>query len=141
MLKRVPGILSVLFEGDQRKGNTHFEPAFCPATNPPKAPPSIAPAKKTRPIITTITQNGTPQNLVFLITALMLIPAFAWWMQYRVKHGRPALIPNSVWQSRSFTAICLCVFFMWGAFNGVEQVFTLYLQYCQKVQTMPTTLA
>ncbi|KAM0551285.1 hypothetical protein ACHAPJ_008388 [Fusarium lateritium] len=44
-----------------------------------------------------------PANIALLTTALVLLAAFPFWMDYQVKHGKPALIPNSLWRNWSFT--------------------------------------
>ncbi|KAI9722833.1 MAG: hypothetical protein M1828_004399 [Chrysothrix sp. TS-e1954] len=71
-------------------------------------------------ITTKASDIGEPQNIVMLVTAVALMPAFGWWMHTQAKRGKPVLIPNSV-----------C---------GLEQVFTLYLQYVQLLSPIQTSL-
>ena len=66
-----------------------------------------------------------PQNIALLIVSAVLIAAFPFWMNYQTKHGRPALIPNSLWKNASFTSVCISVFFCWAALNGIEYFTTL----------------
>jgi MFS family permease len=65
------------------------------------------------------------QNIVLLIVSVAMLSAFPWWMNYQDKRGRPALIPNRLWRSSSFTSICVSVFFCWAALNGIEYFTTL----------------
>lgn len=61
-----------------------------------------------------------PENLAMLILSLVLITAFAFWMQRRERHGKPALIPNSMWKKRTFTSICLMLLLSYALVVGME---------------------
>ncbi|KAM0432041.1 hypothetical protein ACHAQK_009957 [Fusarium lateritium] len=66
-----------------------------------------------------------PANIALLTIAIVLLAAFPFWMDYQVKHGKPALIPNSLWKNRSFTSVCIAVFLCWASLNGIEYFTTL----------------
>ncbi|KFX98275.1 hypothetical protein V490_02376 [Pseudogymnoascus sp. VKM F-3557] len=51
-----------------------------------------------------------PATIVLLCLAAILMPMFAFWMNLQEKHGRPALIPNSMWRNKAFTCMCLMHF-------------------------------
>jgi hypothetical protein len=54
-----------------------------------------------------------------------MIPAFLGWMKWREKTGKPALIPNSLWQNTAFSSICIMVLFSWAVLNGMETILSL----------------
>jgi MFS family permease len=66
-----------------------------------------------------------PQNIALLVLSVALLAAFPFWMDIQVKRGRPALIPNKVWRSWSFTSICIAVFLCWASLTGLEYFTTL----------------
>ena len=53
---------------------------------------------------------------------------------------RPALIPNKLWRTKSFTTICLNVFLIWGAFNAFEQILSFFFQDAQRLSALQTAL-
>lgn len=55
-----------------------------------------------------------PTTISLVVLAILLIPAFALWVQRQERLGRPAIIPNSIWRNRVFTSICIDVFLLWG---------------------------
>lgn len=65
------------------------------------------------------------ENIALLSVSLVLLGAFPFWMDYQVKHGRPALIPNKLWHNSSFTSVCVAVFLCWASLNGIEYFTTL----------------
>ncbi|EON65456.1 hypothetical protein W97_04694 [Coniosporium apollinis CBS 100218] len=81
-----------------------------------------------------------PTNIALLTTAILLVPAFILWVGRQERLNRPALIPNSLWRNRVFTAICIAVFLTWGAFNAVENILTFYFQYVQQISAIQTSL-
>ncbi|KAF2473410.1 uncharacterized protein BDR25DRAFT_218761 [Lindgomyces ingoldianus] len=99
-------------------------------------------------ITSSVSEIRTPTNIGLLSASLILLPIFALWMHYATNHNLPALIPNSLWSSRIFTSVCLNVFFIWGAFNSVEQYLNFYFQNLQNtsvlysgIQFLPTCIA
>lgn len=66
-----------------------------------------------------------PQNLALLAVSVALLAGFPFWMNFQVKRGCPALIPNKVWRNWAFTSICVAVFLCWASLNGIEYFTTL----------------
>ena len=66
-----------------------------------------------------------PGNIAMLSIALILFPAFVYWMQRQENRGKPAIIPNSIWKNTAFTCSCISVFLTWGAFNPFGYFTTL----------------
>jgi len=81
-----------------------------------------------------------PSSIVLLTSAILLIPAFIYWVGRQEKLGRPAIIPNSLWRNRTFTTICVAVFFTWGSFNALETIMTFYFQDVQKYSATQTSI-
>lgn len=65
------------------------------------------------------------QNIVLLIVSVLLLVAFPFYMSYRVRVQRPAIIPNRLWRNAPFAASCIAVFFCWAAFNAFQYFSTL----------------
>jgi nitrate/nitrite transporter NarK len=68
------------------------------------------------------------------------MPAFAGWVNRQERRKRPALIPNSLWDNKVFTSICINVFLIWGAFNAFEQIVNLFFQEVQGLSALETAL-
>ncbi|EEU37827.1 uncharacterized protein NECHADRAFT_88283 [Fusarium vanettenii 77-13-4] len=79
-------------------------------------------------------------NIVLLTTAIILLIAFPFWMNYQVKRGKPALIPNDLWRNRSFTSVCIAVFLCWASLNGIEYFTTLYFQKVEGLSALQSSL-
>ncbi|KAL4863704.1 major facilitator superfamily domain-containing protein [Aspergillus spectabilis] len=60
------------------------------------------------------TSISRAENISFLVLSFILIVAFITWEHLQEKHGRPALIPNSIWKNPTFTSTCLLGFFGWA---------------------------
>lgn len=65
------------------------------------------------------------ENIALLSVSVALLAAFPFWMDFQVKKGRPALIPNKMWRNWSFTSVCVAVFLCWASLNGIEYFTTL----------------
>ncbi|KAJ6121051.1 hypothetical protein N7523_005331 [Penicillium sp. IBT 18751x] len=74
------------------------------------------------------------ENIAMLCIAVACIPAFMWWMSWREKNGKSALIPNSLWKNTAFASICLMVLLTWAVLNGTETILSLFFQ---EVQDLP----
>ena len=59
-------------------------------------------------------------QIVLLVIGILSAPAFVYWMHLRVKHNRPALIPNHLWRNAAFTSICIMILFMSAVSNSME---------------------
>lgn len=65
------------------------------------------------------------QNIVLLAVSVLGFVAFPFYMSYRERHRKPAIIPNRLWRNAPFTSICIAVFFCWAAFNAFQYFSTL----------------
>jgi len=81
-----------------------------------------------------------PSTIALLCTSIALIPAFILWVGRQERLSRPAIIPNSLWRNRVFTAICVNVFITWGSFNALENVLALFMQYVQRISPTQTSI-
>ncbi|KAJ5919435.1 hypothetical protein N7466_010378 [Penicillium verhagenii] len=79
-------------------------------------------------------------NITLLCVALALIPAFWCWMQWRERSGRPALIPNSLWNNTAFASICVMVLLSWAVLNGMETIMSLFFQEVQRLSAIQAAL-
>lgn len=61
-----------------------------------------------------------PYIIVLFAVSIVLLPTFVLWVGWQEKHGRPALIPNSLWKNRLFSATCIIVFFTWAELNALQ---------------------
>jgi hypothetical protein len=55
-----------------------------------------------------------------LATSLVLLIAFPFWMSYRERHGKPALIPNTLWKNVSFASTCVILAMSNGVIIAME---------------------
>jgi hypothetical protein len=80
-------------------------------------------------VYSTITDSpsniSTPENIVLLCAAGIMIPVFWIWMNWREKNGKPALIPNSLWKNTAFASVCIMVLLSWAVLNGMETILSL----------------
>ena len=81
-----------------------------------------------------------PSSIALLSLSFALIPTFIYWVGRQEKLSRPAIIPNSLWRNRIFTAICLAVFLTWGSFNALETILTFYFQEVQHLSATEASL-
>lgn len=66
-----------------------------------------------------------PTSIVLLCVSAASAVGFVYWMKYQVKRGKPALIPNYLWQKKAFSVICIMVFLAVGVLNTFEYNFSL----------------
>ncbi|PGH04944.1 hypothetical protein GX51_03243 [Blastomyces parvus] len=81
-----------------------------------------------------------PQNIALLVVSCVLLVAFPCWMDYQVRRGKPALIPNRLWKRAAFTSICVSVFFCWASLNGIEYFITLYFQRVEGLSALQSSI-
>ena len=55
-----------------------------------------------------------------LALSIVLLIAFPFWMNFRERKGKPALIPNSLWKNVPFTSTCLILALSNGAVIALE---------------------
>lgn len=63
-----------------------------------------------------------PASITILLLSVALIPVFILWEGRRERLRQPALIPNSLWRSATFTSVCLTVLFS----NAVAAAMEVY---------------
>ncbi|KAF3345622.1 hypothetical protein VD0002_g2349 [Verticillium dahliae] len=80
------------------------------------------------------------ENIVMLCIAGTSAVSFGFWMHFREKSGRIALIPNSLWRKRAFTTICLLVFLTYAVLNGVEYFLSLFFQEVQLLSALDAAI-
>ncbi|KAL2211490.1 MFS general substrate transporter [Sarocladium strictum] len=81
-----------------------------------------------------------PQIITLLSLSVVLIGSFPWWMNYQVRRGKPALIPNKVWRNWAFTSVCLAIFLCYAAMTAIEYFTTLYFQEVEGVSAMESSV-
>ncbi|CAF9934381.1 MAG: hypothetical protein HETSPECPRED_009211 [Heterodermia speciosa] len=80
------------------------------------------------------------QNILLLVVSVLGLVAFPFYMNYREKNRKPAIIPNRLWRNASFTSICIAVFFCWAAFNAFQYFSTLYFQRVLSLSALQTSI-
>ncbi|KAL8627104.1 hypothetical protein Q9189_007190 [Teloschistes chrysophthalmus] len=79
-------------------------------------------------------------TIALLSISMALIPLFVFWIGRQEKNNKPALIPNSLWKSPTFSSICITVLLSWAVFNGMEWFCSLFFQDVQKLSALDTSL-
>jgi MFS family permease len=82
----------------------------------------------------------SPLNATLLPLSVVLMAAFPLWMNYRQKHGKPALVPNSLWRNTTFASTCLMVLLSYGVMNSMELFSSLYYQEIQDASALTSSL-
>jgi Na+/melibiose symporter-like transporter len=93
-----------------------------------------------RTITDQVSHITKPGTLVTLVLSVALVPAFVLWVGRQERLGKPAVIPNSLWQSRIFTTICLGLFLTWGALTSSDSYQSLFFQNVQRNSPLQTSL-
>ncbi|KAL4899326.1 hypothetical protein BDW74DRAFT_116654 [Aspergillus multicolor] len=83
---------------------------------------------------------GETYIIVLFAISILLLPTFVFWVGWQEKHGRPALIPNSLWKSTIFSATCIIVFFAWAVLNALQYFTSLYFQEVQNHSAFSSSL-
>ncbi|KAI0543377.1 major facilitator superfamily domain-containing protein [Xylaria curta] len=81
-----------------------------------------------------------PHIIALLVVSVGLMISFPFWIEFRTRAGRPALIPNHLWRNATFTSICVSVFLSWASLNGIEYFTTLYFQQVQQLSALDSSL-
>ncbi|KAK1963868.1 MFS general substrate transporter [Colletotrichum sublineola] len=79
-------------------------------------------------------------QIVLLCVAGGCLPSFILWVQHQEKHGKPALIPNSLWKELAFSSICVMVFLTWAIVHSLEYLFSLFFQEVQGLSAIETSV-
>jgi hypothetical protein len=62
----------------------------------------------------------SPASIGILVTSVALLVSFPFWMNYRERNGKPALIPNSLWQNKAFASTCVIIALSNGSIIALE---------------------
>ncbi|KAK8007314.1 hypothetical protein PG989_001304 [Apiospora arundinis] len=74
------------------------------------------------------------------VTSGALMVVFVRWQARQQAHGLPRLIDRSMWENRSFWALCASNFIIWGTFNACEQLINLIFQEVQGKSAIEASL-
>jgi hypothetical protein len=103
--------------------------------------PDLSPTDEFRSALTgDLTMMKQPVNITLLVLSFVFLAAFVLWVGRQERLGRPALIPNSLWQHKGFSCICFNVFCVWAAFNAFEQYANFFFQDVQGNSPLGTAL-
>jgi MFS family permease len=83
---------------------------------------------------------GKPVVIVLLTIGLLLLPTFAWWMNFAARRGWPTLIPYYLWKRLPFTSICIMVMLSYGVMQTMELFCSLFFQHVQGFGPLQTSL-
>jgi len=67
-----------------------------------------------------LTTIRSAETIALLTVSVALLLTFPFWMRYRERAGKPALVPNKLWKSVPFTCTCMMVTLSYGALNSIE---------------------
>jgi hypothetical protein len=67
-----------------------------------------------------LTSIESPTTATLLPLSVLLLAAFPFWMNYRERKGKPALVPNGFWKNLAFTSTCIMVALSYGVMNAME---------------------
>ncbi|KAL1848929.1 hypothetical protein Daus18300_013438 [Diaporthe australafricana] len=79
-------------------------------------------------------------SIVLLCISIAALPAFLFWVHYRVKIGKTALMPNKVWKNVAFSTICLTILISFGVLNSMEQFSSLFFQEVQQLSALQASI-
>ncbi|KAF7845833.1 hypothetical protein BT93_L0402 [Corymbia citriodora subsp. variegata] len=92
-------------------------------------------------VISTDAHNiESPSIVGLLVSSVVLMALFPWWMWYQERNGRPALVPNKLWHNHIFTAICVLTILLWAVGNAMELFSSLYFQEVQHFSALQASL-
>ncbi|KAG6354960.1 hypothetical protein INS49_004041 [Diaporthe citri] len=80
------------------------------------------------------------ETIVLISIAAAALPAFLTWVHYRVKVGKPALMPNKIWKNKAFSTVCLAIFISFGVLNSMEQYSSLFFQEVQQLPALQASI-
>ncbi|KAL7917537.1 MFS general substrate transporter [Trichoderma austrokoningii] len=81
-----------------------------------------------------------PGNIAALTAGVLLIPSFALWQRRQEKWEKPTSIPNSLWNNRTFTTVCLMIMFSNAVINAMEFFCSLFFQNVQQLSALQASL-
>ncbi|KAI3391470.1 hypothetical protein diail_7334 [Diaporthe ilicicola] len=80
------------------------------------------------------------ESIVLLCVSTAALPAFLFWVHYRVKVGKTALMPNKIWTNKAFSTVCLTVLMSFGVLTSMEQFSSLFFQEVQKLPALQASI-
>ncbi|KAF2017500.1 MFS general substrate transporter [Aaosphaeria arxii CBS 175.79] len=83
---------------------------------------------------------STPTTASLLALSIALLIAFPFWMSYRTRNGKPALVPNVLWKNIPFASTCIMVVISYGVMNSMELFSSLYFQEVQERSALSASL-
>ncbi|KAF2148616.1 integral membrane protein [Myriangium duriaei CBS 260.36] len=83
-------------------------------------------------ITSDISRIRSSLTITLLSISAALMPIFVLWVGRRERLNKAALIPNSLWNNRVFTVVCITVFLSSGSVESLETILTFYFQDVQK---------
>ncbi|KAK6385670.1 hypothetical protein LTS17_001240 [Exophiala oligosperma] len=81
-----------------------------------------------------------PNAIALLVTSVVLMAAFPFWIRIQERKRRPALIPNSIWKNRAFTSVCVTVLLSTAVMNSMELFSSLFFQEVQSLSAIQASL-
>lgn len=60
------------------------------------------------------------ETVSLLAVSVVLLLAFPFWMHYRERSGKAALVPNRLWKNTPFTSTCIMIALSYGVMNSIE---------------------
>ncbi|EGU88930.1 hypothetical protein FOXB_00552 [Fusarium oxysporum f. sp. conglutinans Fo5176] len=91
-------------------------------------------------ISTDVDRIRSPGSLLPLSLSMVTAVLFVYWMHYRVKNGRVALIPNQLWKNPCFTSICITVALSFAVLNSLDLVTSLYFQEIEHLSALQAAI-
>ncbi|KAL1870819.1 hypothetical protein VTK73DRAFT_2411 [Phialemonium thermophilum] len=79
-------------------------------------------------------------SILILCLAVAAVPAFAYWVHYRVQVNKPALIPNSLWRNKAFSTICATVTLSFAVLVSMELFASLFFQEIQHLSALQASV-
>ncbi|KAJ4403822.1 hypothetical protein N0V91_006335 [Didymella pomorum] len=87
-----------------------------------------------------LTTIRSAETITLLALSTVLLLAFPFWMRYRERMNKPALVPNKLWRNIPFAATCIMVALSYGVMNSIELFSSLYFQEIQHATPLTTSL-
>ena len=82
----------------------------------------------------------SPVNIALISISVACIPILVWWDYRREKQEKAVILPLKIWKNVAFVSICITVFLVWSAFNGIQFFATLWFQNIQGLSPLETSI-
>ncbi|KAH6999079.1 major facilitator superfamily domain-containing protein [Ilyonectria sp. MPI-CAGE-AT-0026] len=87
-----------------------------------------------------VSRINEPFSIVLLSLSPIALLCFIGWMHHRVKKGKPALIPNSLWTNATFSSICATIALSFAVLNSMELFCSLFFQEIQELPAIQASI-